>query len=228
MGQRSSHLSQQVAEELAGQVGPTALSREKRLDVLDALEPLLPGGLKRGSTLSVDGIAATSLALATAAGPSQAGSWVATVGLPSLGLVAASEYGVDLGRFAMVATPESSSWATVVAALVDAFEVVLIRATHRISPRDARRLTARTRERGAVLIQVGGAPWPEKSDVTLTVTESDWEGLGIGHGHLRARRVTVVGGGRREAVRPRRAELWLPADGGGISAVEPPILTAVS
>jgi len=213
---------------LAEQVAPTTLAREQRLEVIDALEPLLPIGLRRGSTVSVSGVGATSLALATAAGPSMAGSWIATVGFPSLGLVAAAEYGIDLGRFAMVAAPDASSWATVIAALVDAFEVVLVRASHHIGERDARRLTARARERGAVVMQVGGMAWPTKAETTLTVTASDWEGLGVGHGHLRARRVTVASGGRREASRPREVDLWLPAEGGGVQPVEVPTLVAVS
>ena len=209
-------------------MAPTTLAREQRLEVVDALEPLLPMGLRRGSTLSVDGVGATSLALATAAGPSLAGSWVATVGFPSLGLVAAAEYGVDLSRFAMVAAPDASSWATVIAALVDAFEIVLVRARHHVGERDARRLTARARERGAVLMQVGGTPWPTKAETTLTVGASDWEGLGVGHGHLHARRVRVLTGGRREASRPRQVDLWLPAEGGGVKPVDAPKLVAVS
>ncbi len=52
---------------------------------------------------------------------------------------------------------------------------------------------------------------PGDADVTLTVATTRWEGLGSGHGHRRARRVEVVAGGRREADRPRRIELWLPS-----------------
>ena len=33
--------------------------------------------------------------------------------------------------------------------------------------------------------------------------------------------MTVEAGGRGEAARPRRAELWLPADGGGVEPAEP-------
>lgn len=228
VGRRDAALPAGVPAELAARVAPTSLARERRLEVLDALEPLLPDGLRRGSTLAVRGVGATSLALATAAGPSAAGSWVATVGFGSLGLVAADEYGVDLSRFAMIATPEPSAWATVVAALVDAFEVVLVRTTHRVGARDARRLMARARERGAVLLQVGGTDWPEQPETILEVIAADWEGLGVGHGHLRARRVTVAATGRREAARRRRVDLWLPAEGGGVAVAQPPTLTAVS
>ena len=93
---------------LAERVRPVTLAREQRLPVLGPLEPLLPdGGLRRGITVSVGsapGIGgATSLALALAAGPSISGSWVAAVGVPSLGLAAAAELGIDLERFVLVA-----------------------------------------------------------------------------------------------------------------------------
>jgi hypothetical protein len=225
--------------DLAARVQPTMLAREQCLPVLPALEPLLPGaGLRRGATVSVDGPAATSLALAAAAGPSQDGAWVAAVGFPSLGLLAAAELGVALDRLVLVADPggddEGAAWPAVVAALVDAFEVVLVHAQQRVGAADGRRLAARARERGAVLVQVGASrstasTWPEGADVALTVVDAAWEGLGEGHGHLRARRVTVEGGGRRDASRPRRAELWLPAADGAVDAVLPdpvPLRTA--
>lgn len=217
--------------DLAARVQPTMLAREQCLPVLPALEGLLPGaGLRRGATVSVDGPAATSLALAAAAGPSRDGAWVAAVGFPSLGLLAAAELGVALERLVLVADPgaddEGAAWPAVVAALVDAFEVVLVHAPQRVGAADGRRLAARARERGAVLVQVGAArpttsTWPEGADVSLTVVDATWEGLGEGHGHLRARRVTVEGGGRRDASRPRRAELWLPSADGAVEAVLP-------
>ena len=163
---RAELLAESGLEALAEHIRPTTLAREQRLPVLSALESLVPGaGLRRGSTLSIDGPAATSLALATAAAASQDGAWVAAVGFPSLGLLAAAELGLALERFVLVASPdtepgpdnETATWAAAVAALVDAFEVVLVQATHRVGARDARRLAARTRERGAVLVQVGSA-----------------------------------------------------------------------
>ena len=227
---RAERAAELLESGLVERVRPTTLAREQRLPVLPAFEGLIPGaGLRRGSTLSVDGAAATSLALAVAAAASQDGAWVAAVGFPSLGLLAAAELGIVLGRFVLVASPdtapgpdnETAVWSAAVAALVDAFEVVLVQATHRVGARDGRRLVARTRERDAVLVQVGSAPWPETADVTLEVTHATWEGLGAGHGHLQARRVTVVGGGRREAARPRQTELWLPSADGTVQTVLP-------
>jgi hypothetical protein len=214
--------------ELAERVRPTDLARDRQLPVLAAFDGLLPAsGLRRGTTVAVDarpGVAgATSLALAVAAGASQAGSWVAAVGLGSLGLVAASELGVAFERLVLVADPgrERAGWASVVAALVDGFDVVLVAAEGRLRPADARRLVARVRERGAVLVAVGGELPGERSVLRLTVTSSRWEGLGAGWGHLRGRRVTVESGGRGEASRGRRAELWLPGPEGTAAAVEP-------
>ena len=215
-------------EALAERVRPTDLARDRRLPVLPAFDGLLPAsGLRRGTTAAVDarpGVAgASSLALALAAGASQAGSWVAAVGLGSLGLVAASELGVAFQRLALVADPgrERAGWASVVAALVDGFDVVLVAADCRLRAADARRLVVRVRERGAVLVAVGGELPGERSPLRLTVTSSRWEGLGEGWGHLQGRRVTVEAAGRGEASRSRRAELWLPGPGGTVATVEP-------
>ena len=60
-----------------------------------------------------------------------------------------------------------------------------------------------------MLVQLGSG-WPEEADVQLEVTRARWEGLDDGHGHLQARKVRVVGGGRGEAAQPRRVDLWLP------------------
>jgi hypothetical protein len=209
-------------------VRPTDLARDRRLPVLPAFDELLPGsGLRRGTTAAVGarpGVAgATSLALALAAGASQAGSWVAAVGLGSLGLVAASELGVAFEHLALVADPgrERAGWASVVAALVDGFDVVLVSAACRLRAADSRRLVARVREREGVLVAVGGELPGSRSALRLTVTSSRWEGLGEGSGHLRGRRVTVEAAGRGEASRDRRAELWLPGPDGTVTAVEP-------
>ena len=165
---------------------------------------------------------ATALALALAAGASQAGSWVAAVGLGSLGLVAAADYGVAPQRLALVDTPEPGVWAAIVAALVDGFDIVLVAAGPQVRrrPADARRLAARVRERGAVLVAVGG-DLPERSRLQLAVSGGAWEGLDAeGYGRLARRRVTVAAGGRGEASQPRRAELWLPAADGTVAPVE--------
>jgi hypothetical protein len=216
---------------LVDRIQPVTLAHERALPVLAPLEPLLPGaGLQRGSTVQVaGGPGATKLAFALLAGPTRAGSWAACVGLPELGWAGAAEVGVALERVVVVRPPERA-WATVVAALVDAFDVVVCGPAHAPGAAEVRRLTARARERGAVLVAVGGAgaaggapgrgrrAWPGP-DVRMSVTEARWSGPGQGWGHLRARRATVTVDGRRGLDRPRRADLWLPGPD-GISAVE--------
>jgi hypothetical protein len=200
--------------------GPGAtLAGERLLPVLPALEPLLPGrGLRRGTTVAVARSAA--LALALVAGASAAGSWVAAVGLPDLGIVAAAETGVALERLALVPAPGARAWPAVVAALLDAIDLVLVRSPPRLPAAQARRLSARARERGAVLVPLGA--WPEPADLRLAVTSSTWHGLGQGHGNLQARRVEVAVTGRGAASRERRVLLWLPSPDGTIAPVAVP------
>lgn len=195
-------------DDAAIRVTPTVLAEERRLEVLPVLQEVFPEGLRRGSTVGVRGPGAMSLALATVAGPVQAGAWMATLGCDDLGLVAAEQVGIPLHRMILVDLPQRSSWGAVAAALVDAFDVVLISGTYPVKARDARRLLSRARERGGVIIDVGGV-WPEATDVTVDVAGQQWRGLGDGHGVLETRTVTVEVSGRR-GIRPRQVPLLLP------------------
>jgi hypothetical protein len=143
---------------------------------------------------------------------------VAAVGLPDLGIVAAAETGIDLERLALVPSPGARAWPAVVAAFLDAVDVVLVRSPPRLPAGQARRLMARARERGAVLVPLG--PWSEPADLRLAVTASAWLGLGQGHGHLRARKAEVTIAGRGPAARERRFLLWLPSPDGTITLLE--------
>ncbi len=216
---------------IGGRVRPVALAGERTLPVIPALAGLVPGGgLRRGSVVAVAGTGATSLAVATLAGASQAGSWAVAVGVPTLGLAAAAELGLDLERLVLVDPPPATQWATVVAALVDSFELVLTRPVTRVRPGDARRLEARVRERGGVLCHLPGPTfgrdraWPSAPDLSFAVTASEWRGVEagpLGAGRLRSRRVVVELTGRRQAARPRTAELWLPAPDGTVALARP-------
>lgn len=209
---------------------PVAPAGRRLLPVLPVLEPLLsPGGgeagLRRGSVVGVSGGAgATALALALVAGPTRAGSWAAFVGTTGTGWAAAGEIGVDLQRVVVV-HPPGSTGVPVIAALVDAFDVVVCGFGSAVSTTEARRLAARARERGAVLVIVGGQAggvgrprrwWPEALDVRLAVVGSAWTGPDDGAGHLQERRLVVEVGGRRGLDRSRRAELVLPDRAGGV------------
>ncbi|MFC4082614.1 hypothetical protein [Amycolatopsis samaneae] len=180
------------------------------LPVLPALAGLLPAtGLRRGSTVAVHG--STSLLLALLAGATAAGSSAAVVGVPSLGLAAADELGVDLSRLALVPRP-GTELAAVVAALLDGVDLVAVNGTV-VPPAVARRLSARARHRGAVLLSLG--PWPG-AEVELSSSRDRWQGLARGHGSLRARRMSVRVRGRGAATRPASAELLLPGPGGAV------------
>ncbi|MCB0994709.1 MAG: hypothetical protein KDB21_06445 [Acidimicrobiales bacterium] len=208
---------------LAQQVAPTTLAVQRCLPVDGVFDDLLPAGLARGQRVALTGPGATSLALALAGRPSQGGSWVAVVGAAGLGLAAAEELGVRLDRLVVVDPPPTARWGATVASLFDGFEIVIVAPGHPVSARDDRRLSARAREEGAVVLQLapsGQGRWPG-ADVELAVDAVSWDGLGEGHGYLRGRRVTVRSGGRRGAARPRRLELWLPDPDGRLRPVTP-------
>ncbi|MFB9683134.1 hypothetical protein [Amycolatopsis plumensis] len=185
------------------------------LPVVPALAGLLPDtGLRRGSTVAVHG--GTSLLLALLAAATTAGSWAAAVGMPSLGIAAAAEYGVDVARLALVPHPGPESPA-VIAALLDGVDLVAVQ-PETVRPAVARRLSARARHRGAVLLSAGA--WPG-ADVELSCRRSPWSGPSSGYGHLQWRRVQVRAHGRGAAARPLTADLHLPAPDGSVTSAAP-------
>lgn len=213
---------------LGDRLRPLAGAEERVLPVPEPLGRLLPdGGLRRGSTVATGGAGAVSLGLALAGPVTTTGSWVAAVGLDHLGLLATAELGVDLERLLLVVDPGPQAWAATVASLLDAVDLVLVGAPPRLSVSVQRRLTSRARERGSVLLQVGGSTsgWAHAPDVVVAGSESRWMGLGPGHGRLQARRMEVAVTGRRGADRPRRASLWLPGPDGAITTIEPSVTT---
>ena len=212
---------------LAGRVAPTTLAGDRTLPVLAALTGLVGPGLRRGAPLTVTGeagLGATSLAFAFVAAATHAGSWAAVAGLPSAHAPAAAQLGVALERLALV--PDAATlghWPTVVAALLDGVDLVVAAVPPGLRAPDARRLVARARERGSVLIPLlpPGTSWVEGADVRLRVTAATWHGLGDGHGFLQAREVEVAATGRGAARRERSVRLWLPGHD-GVSGVDRP------
>lgn len=192
--------------ELASQIAPA------RLPVPPAFEAILPfEGLRLGTTVAITGVGATSLALGLVSRASRE-LWTAVVGLSDLSLSAAAELAVDLDRLVVVPDPRDQ-WTQTLAALVDAFDVVVFRGQHG-APRTPQKLRARVRERDAVLLSVGG--WPD-SDLTIHGAAARWHGIGQGHGHLRTRTLEVSVTGRGSASRPVRSTLLLPDDNGDVA-----------
>lgn len=158
---------------------------------------LLPdGGLAAGTTVVVSG--STTLLLALLAAPSRAGAWTVFTGHPEVGLAAAAGAGCELSRVACVPDPGPDAPA-VVASLLDGMDLVVVGPRTALHDGDRRRLTARARERGAVLLTTGS--WPG-AHVTLTAGPGTWEGADRGAGHLCRRTLTVRRTGRGPAARP--------------------------
>lgn len=170
------------------------------LPLAPELEPLLPEGLRRGQVISVTG--ATSLMLALVAQASAAGSWTAAIGMPTVGVVAAARRGITLERFALIPHPGAQA-VEAAGTCVDGVDVVLLGERLALSDTDRRRLAARARERGSVIVAAGD--WPG-AHVNLLVERAVWKGLGAGDGRLRRRELTVAvagrgrGGGWRERI----------------------------
>ncbi len=201
-------------------------------------EVLGAGGLRRGSTVVLENggaPGATSVAFGLLAEATTAGLWCAVVGFPSFGVLAASELGVALDRLVLI--PSASPRLTaVLAALLDGCDVVVAALGSPMSPGDARRLTARARERRCVLLvcpvgelfshRVGGGSWPEVPEVVLQVTANRYVGLGEGHGRLRGRLVEIVATRRRVSPRTLRSGIWLPGPDGKLAAAPSATLDA--
>jgi hypothetical protein len=189
----------------------TPVDRDRVLPVCEALAALFPwGGLRRGSTVAVRG--SVTLLLALLAEATTGGSWAGVIGMPRLGVVAAAELGVAVSRLALVPNP-GPDLPAVAGALLDGMDLVVVAAN--VTDANARKLSARARNRGAVLIPFG--PWPG-ADLELAHVRSRWTGLEDGYGHLRNRQLTVATRGRGAAARPVTATLEVTHVGALVAA----------
>lgn len=194
--------------------GDAGLPGQDILPVLPALQGLLrSGGLQRGHVVTTDG--GGLLCLALAAGASATGAWCAVVGMPSLGVRAAVDAGIDPDLLLLIAEP-GPNWPQVVASLLDGCDIVLLRPPDRPSAQLRRKLEATARRHGSALLVAG--EW-EGAQARLSVAEQEWAGIGVGHGRLRARKVQVVAEGRGAGARPRTTWLWLPGPDGTVASV---------
>ncbi|HWW44286.1 MAG TPA: hypothetical protein VN180_04375 [Acidimicrobiia bacterium] len=194
--------------ELGGRARPVVLARDRALAVPGSLGELLPDGLVRGSVAVVDGVpgsGATSVALTLCAAVTGVGEWAAAVDLEgTLGGEAAAAAGVDLERFVVARRVPPARWATTIDVLLDGMSLVVGEVPRHLRAGDARRLEARTRERGGVLLALIGpaSAWPAGATARLRVEGGPWPGLGAGHGLLTSRspQVRVAEHGTRERV----------------------------
>ncbi len=198
---------------VAEQARPLTLARSRTFPVPGPLGALLPGrGVRRGTVVGVDGVAGagvTSVAFSLAAAATAAGAWVAGIDLTgTLGAEAAAAAGVALDRFPVVrmAGGPASRWATVVAALLDGVGLVLAEVPPHVCAGDARRLVARARERGSVLVVLGNR-WPGTTAVTLVAEGGPWSAPDGTVAVLPVRALRVQVAGRGEATRVRHGAL---------------------
>jgi hypothetical protein len=215
-------LAHRTGVRYAGGVLPTPITpaRDRCLPVDDLFATLLPdAGLRRGHVIGCAGQASMSLALSLASRAMVTGSWLASVGVPTLGLEAAAELGVPLSRLVDVDAGRSpSDWAERVAAVADGFDLVLTRPPAG-AERLARKVRHRLQARGVVLFAVGPSTPGLPCDIEFVTTTASWVGIGRGHGHVAGRRATVRVGGRRMP-RPIETELWLPGPDGRPAPIE--------
>ncbi|MGW2095226.1 hypothetical protein [Promicromonospora sukumoe] len=214
-----------------GAAGPGEGARV--LPVHPHLAALLPdGGLRAGTTVVVRG--STSLLLTLLAEASRDGAWTVLVGYPAAGMAAAADAGCDLSRTLVVPLPAGSGVdaPAVLAALIDGMDVVVVGPEVALLDQDRRRLTARARDRGTVLVpttplsagysplqrpstgrmsstQRGGGDWAG-AHVVLEATGGAWTGVDGGVGWLRRRTLRVRRTGRGSAARPVHLDVEVP------------------
>ncbi|KQU06403.1 hypothetical protein ASG56_01570 [Rhodococcus sp. Leaf7] len=185
------------------------------LPVPAALSALLPeGGLARGSVVSVSG--AGSLLLGILAAVTGSGRHAAVIGLPRLGLLAASEMGAQLHRVALVPDPGPDP-VEVAAVLLDGIDLVVLGlGGSAVPPSRARAVVARARNKGATLIVTDGR-W-DGAELRLEARIDGYDGLGSGArtGHGRVRAVHLGVEVQARASRPRRGRLTLTSTGSGV------------
>ncbi len=200
--------------ELSSRLQPVTRADEQVLAVRPEVAPLFPwGGIRRGSILD---IGSRSLCWLTIAETVAAGSWAAVIGMADPGWASLAEHGVELDRVVMIDAPPADVAVTVIAALIDALDVVVVGEQIALRAADLRRLSARVRERGGVLIGTSG--WSEGVDLRLTLRSSKWVGLGNGDGVLHGREVECESQGRGAAARPRRVTFWAQGRADGVWA----------
>ena len=174
------------------------------LPVAKALQPIIPDGvLVRGRTVLCSGDAAMSTALLLVSAATQAGSWLAIVGVSDFGLMSACEQGVALQRTVSVTpTANKKDWTSTVAAVADGFDVMMLEVPREVSESDARRIQTRIQARRNVLVLVETSRHTTprsvfQPDVVLHTATTSWHGIEHGAGYVQGRHVDVTVSGRR-------------------------------
>ena len=197
-------------EQLGARARPLVLARDRGFELTGGLGALVPGAtLARDSVIRVGGGGSTAVAFGLVAAVTGVGEWAGAVDLDgTLGALAAAEAGVALERFAVVRRVPPTRWATVLAALIDGMSLVLTDVPRGVQLGDARRLTARARERECALVvhERGAGRWPVPATLTVSCSSRAWAGADD-TGYLTGRVLQVQVEGRGAAARPISGEL---------------------
>lgn len=195
-------------------------SEHTLLPLAPAFAGLLPEeGLQTGTSYTVS--PSPSLVLALLGAASQKGLWCAVVGMPTLGVEAASAFGIDLARLILVPAP-GERWLAATSALAEVVPLIVVAPGSRARDADVSRLSARLRDRGCTLLVTetpGTERWPQ-SEGTIRLHDPHWHGLGAGWGLLSDCTVTVTAQ-TRHSPRPSSVRVQLPGGHGAVEAVEP-------
>ena len=186
------------------------------LEVPPAIAALLPrGGLARGAVVSVDG--ASSVLLSLLASVTGSGRHAAIIGLPKIGLLAATEMGADLARCALIPSPGPAA-IDVAAILLDGMDLVVLGlAGAAVPPTRARAVVARARSKGACLVVTEGR-W-EGADIRIDSHVAGYVGIGEGYGRIAGFSVDIEVSCR--GIRPRSARFDLSPAGGVVGWTPP-------
>lgn len=181
------------------------------LAVPEALDGLLPAGLRRGSVVGVDEDGYLTAALVAAAIAD--GGCAALVGAGEVGLEAVAAAGGDLERIVLVEAGER--WGAAIEVLCGAVDLIVLYGTERVTASQARRVAARLRAgRARTVLLACGPGWD--APVRLRVEDARWIGLGEAGGQLAGRRAAVLADGSGCYGRTQVAHLWLPAADGTV------------
>lgn len=203
--------SKMAAVPAKGEAVSEALPSDSRevLAVPAPLAELLPrGGLTRGSVSVVSG--ANSMLLGILAAVTQADLFVAVIGMPKLGLLAAAEMGARLDRLALIPDPGPDP-AGVAAVLLDGIDLVVLGlGGTAMAPSRARAVVARARSKRAALLiadgQFAGA------EVSIDSRVEGYAGLGRGDGRVHGLQLSVRTQSKAYGMRSGRLDLMSRSD----------------
>jgi hypothetical protein len=152
-----------------------------------------------------------SLLFALVASATQHGSWFAMVNMPTAGLMAAHENGVALQRTVCVDVGVSGGhMSNILGSLVDGIDLVAVRSPQ-CSSAEVRRVAARVKAQGSVLLVVGNTAG-FSPDAVLVAHTQQWQF----HTHAVSRTVNITAQGRRLHAQ-RSCVVALPQCLGGVS-----------